>query len=190
MVDRELMEKAISRISPEVLALEGRVGPFLDIVQAYLDVKSVNYVKFNNKTKHEEDIRTILIGDDRNSIQISEPIPSWECGTEFLVKTHDNISVSSVINDPTGILFKTKRDSTDLEITAFKSAEVPLIDEHLRDSGISIRTGLCMTITEIKNILKTPSKFPGTKPEDAYYALCKCKNEMTDCIGSATHNLF
>lgn len=190
MTDRELMEKAISRISPEVLALEGSIGSFLDIVQAYLDAKSAKYVKFDNKTEYNEDIRTILIGDDRTSIQISEPIPSWECGTEFLVKTRDNISVSSVINDPTGVLFKTKRDSTDLEITAFKSAEVQLIDKSLSDSGVAIGAGLCMTIVEIKNILKTLSKFPGTKPEEAYYVLCKCKNEMTDCIGSATHNLF
>ena len=34
MADEEL-GKALSQISPEVLALEGKMGPFLDIVKAY-----------------------------------------------------------------------------------------------------------------------------------------------------------
>ena len=43
--DKELLEKAMYQISTEVLALHGKIGPFLDIVQAYLDVK---------KTKSEQ----------------------------------------------------------------------------------------------------------------------------------------
>ena len=188
MVDEEL-GKALSQISPEVLALEGKMGPFLDIVKAYLDVKSANYIMLNTKTSDGEDNRTILIGDDRNSIQISEPIPAWECGTEFLVKTQDNITVSSMIYDPT-LIFKTKRDSTDLEINAIKSAPVPVIDDFLRDSHIGIGLTMSVIIVEIKNILQTPSKFPGTKPEEMYYVLCECKNEMISCKGSAVYNLF
>ncbi len=190
MVDnKDLLEKANAQISPEVMALNGKVAPFLDIIQAYLDVKKAKYILFPTKTPDGEDIRTILIGDEKTSIQISEPVPAWECGTEFFVKTQNNISVSSIINDPTSVIFKTKRDSIDLEITAIRSTPVPLIDESLRDSGIGIKIGLCIIIAEIKNILRKPSKFPGTKSEEAYYVLCECKNEKTTCTGSATYNL-
>lgn len=187
--DKEIWEKAISQISPEVLALHGKIGPFLDIVQSYLDVKKAKYVLSTGKTPDEEDIKTILIGNDKTSIQISEPIPPWECGTEFFVKTQDNITVSSLIRDPTTVIFRTKRDSTDLEITAVKSAPVPLIDESLKDSRVEIRIEICAIVTEIKNILKIPSKFPGIKAEESYYILCECRNERTTCKGSATYNL-
>lgn len=186
--DKELLEKVKYQISTEVLALHGKMGPFLDIVQAYLDVKKVKYEIFDDKTQYGEDIRTILIGDDKNSIQISEPIPAWECGTEFFVKTRDNITVSSLIREPTTVIFRAKRDSTDLEIIAVKSVPVPLIDKSI-DPGIGIIAEMGVIVIEIKNILKTPSKFPGTKPEEVYYVLCKCINEKTTCTGSVTYNL-
>ncbi len=188
MVNRELLEKAISQVSPEVLALDGKVGPFLDIVQAYLDAKNIKYTKFDTKNELTEDIKTILIGDDRISVQISEAIPSWECGAEVFVKTRDNvgISISSAIFNPSGIAFETKRDSTDLEIIAAKTATVPQIDG---DPRIEIATNLCSTYIELKNVLKTPSKFPGTKTGERYYVFCKCQNEMINCTGSATHNI-
>lgn len=186
--DKELLGKAMSQISTEVLALHGKMGPFLDIIQAYLDVKNVKYTIFNNKTSYGEDIRTILIGDDKTSIQISEPIPSWECGTEFFVKTQDKITVSSLIREPTTVIFRTKRDSTDLEIIAVKSAPVPLIDKSI-DPRIGIIAEMGVIVTETKNILKAPSKFPGTKPEESYYVLCECINERTTCTGSVTYML-
>ena len=186
--DKELLEKAMYQISTEVLALHGKIGPFLDIVQAYLDVKKAKYEIFGDKTRYGENIRTILIGDDKNSIQISEPIPAWECGTEFFVKTQDNITVSSLIREPTTVIFRTKRDSTDLEIIAVKSVPVPLIDKSM-DSRIGIISEMGVIVTEIKNILKMPSKFPGTKPEEAYNIICECINEKTTCTGSATYML-
>ncbi len=187
--DKELMGKAMAQISPEVLALHGKIGPFLDIVQAYLDIKKARYIIFDGKTSDGEDIRTLQIGDDKNNIQISEPIPSWECGTEFLVKTQDNITVSSLLREPTTVIFKTKRDSTDLEIIAIKSAPVPLIDKSIDSQNIGITAEMGVIITEIKNIFRTSSKFPGRKSEEWFYVLCKCMNERTTCQGSATHML-
>lgn len=44
--DKELLGKAMSQISAEILTLHGKIGPFLDIIQAYLDVKEAKYAIF------------------------------------------------------------------------------------------------------------------------------------------------
>ena len=185
--DEELRE-ALAQLSPEVLDLEGKIGPFLDIVQGYLDVKNANYTILNTKSMHGEDNRTILIEDDRTSINISEPTPKyWECGTEFLVKTHGDINVSSVIYNPT-LKLKTRLDSTDLEISVAKT-----VPSYSIDPKIQVVSVVSVITTKIKNILKTPSKFPdilrtrsiipGPKLEEEYFVFCGCKNNLISCKG-------
>ncbi len=186
MIDKKSLEDAISSISPEVLALDDNVGSFLDLVSAFLDVKVVKYKKFESKNNLGDDIKSILIEDNNVSVQISEAIPSWKCGTEVFVKMLDNlgISISSLLDKPSGIVFATKRNSTDLEITVYKSTE----DQHV-EYGIEIVTSNSITNVELKNVLKIPSKFPGIRSVEGYYVDCKCQNEKIDCIGHSQTRL-